>query len=405
MSRSSDNRGLNRRELLFGTAAAGIGAAVTLGVESALATATTVAQQPIISGGEAVPFYGEHQAGIETTPQAHAAFIALDMKPEMDRDALKRLLRILSADAESLTQGTPALADTEPELATEPARLTVTFGFGPGFVASAGGLSPVWLRPLPAFAVDRLEDRWSGGDLLLHVASDDPVTVAHATRMLLKDSRSFATVRWTQTGFRRALGTEQPGTTMRNLFGQVDGTVNPTPGTPDFETLVWGASSNPAWLRGGTSMVLRRVVMDLDSWDRVDRVGREEVMGRRLANGAPLTGNAENDEPDFAATTPLGFPVIADSAHIRRARSENTDQRIYRRGYNYDDAPMEGGTSNSGLLFVSYQANVDEQFVPLQRRLDTLDMLNEWTTPVGSAVFAIPPGCSPGGYIGETLFA
>ena len=30
-------------------------------------------------------------------------------------------------------------------------------------------------------------------------------------------------------------------------------------------------------------------------------------------------------------------------------------------------------------------------------------LLNEWTTPIGSAVFAIPPGCVEGGYIGDTL--
>ncbi|MFP3813568.1 Dyp-type peroxidase, partial [Bacillus sp. SIMBA_005] len=59
--------------------------------------------------------------------------------------------------------------------------------------------------------------------------------------------------------------------------------------------------------------------------------------------------------------------------------------------------------SNSGLLFVSFQADVDAQFVPIQDRLDQLDLLNEWTTPVGSAVFAVPPGCSDGGYIGETI--
>lgn len=45
------------------------------------------------------------------------------------------------------------------------------------------------------------------------------------------------------------------------------------------------------------------------------------------------------------------------------------------------------------------------QFVPIQNRLDELDLLNEWTTPIGSAVFALPPGCSEGGFIGETLLS
>jgi dye decolorizing peroxidase len=116
-----------------------------------------------------------------------------------------------------------------------------------------------------------------------------------------------------------------------------------------------------------------------------------------------LTGTDEFDEPDFEAKTAIGFPVIPEFSHLRRARSENPDERIFRRGYNYDDPPPAGQISDSGLIFVSFQADVDRQFVPIQRRLADLDLLNEWTTPVGSAVFAVPPGCAAGGYIGETL--
>lgn len=63
-----------------------------------------------------------------------------------------------------------------------------------------------------------------------------------------------------------------------------------------------------------------------------------------------------------------------------------------------------GGVSNSGLIFASYQADPLKQFVPIQERLAELDMLNTWTVPIGSAVFAIPPGCSEGSYIGDILF-
>jgi dye decolorizing peroxidase len=425
-------RRLSRRHLLFGGAAAGLGAAgaITAGVlttrdapgvaadgtapagrapAARAADGATVA----LNGAATVPFHGTHQAGITVVPQSHATHLALDLLPGTDRDALRRLLRILTDDAARLTQGASALADSEPELAAVPARLTVTVGFGPELVARAGGAAPSWLRPLPAFGIDRLEEAWSGGDLLLIVAADDPLTVAHATRMLLKDTRSFATLRWTQAGFRRAPGSERPGTTMRNLFGQVDGTVNPQPAEPDFDELVW-SRGEPAWLAGGTSFVLRRIRLDLDKWDRLDRSGREQSVGRTLAVGAPLTGTAETDEPDFEAKTAIGFPVIPEFSHIRRARSENPAERIHRRGYNYDDAPLAappgapdagGSVSNSGMLFGSYQADVDAQFVPIQRRLDELDLLNEWTTPIGSAVFAIPPGCAEGGYLGETLLA
>ena len=400
-----------RRQFLFGGAVVGVGAvgaAAAIGVDAALGRTSPAADASApsapLNGAEKVPFHGVHQAGIDTDAQAHATFVGLDLLDGVDRDALRRMMRILTDDARRLTQGVGALADSEPELAIDPARLTVTFGFGPGLVTRAGGTAPSWLHPLPLFAIDQLQPEFTDGDLLIQVASDDPLTLAHATRMLLKDARSFATPRWVQQGFRRAHGTVAPGTTMRNLFGQVDGTTNPKPGTTDFDRTVW---SDDGWLAGGTSAVIRRIRMDLDKWDRLDRSGREQSVGRTLDTGAPLTGKLEHDEPDFEATTSIGFPVIPRFSHMARARGENpgasASPTIFRRAYNYDEAPSAGAVSDSGLVFVSYQADVATQFTPMQQRLSDLDLLNEWTTPIGSAVFAIPPGCSADGYIGETL--
>lgn len=189
---------------------------------------------------------------------------------------------------------------------------------------------------------------------------------------------------------------------MRNLFGQVDETVNPEPGTTDFEAVVW---SNEGWLAAGTGLVVRRIAMNLDTWDELDRPGREQSVGRHLSNGAPLTGTREHDEPDFEAVTAIGFPVIPEFSHMRRARSDNPKERIFRRSYNYDDSPSGEQVSNSGLIFASYQADVATQFVPIQRRLDELDLLNQWTTPIGSAVFAVPPGCAENSFIGAGILS
>lgn len=400
---TSDGRGASRRQFLLGGAVAGAGAVAAIGIDAAMsAGATDATASPPLNGDVIVPFYGAHQAGIDTDAQAHVSLVALDLRPDTDREALRRLMRTLTDDAARLTRGESALADTEPELATSPARLTVTFGFGPQVVARAGAPAPAWLRPLPAFAIDRLRPEYGDGDLLLQIAADDPVTVAHATRMLLKDARAFAAPRWVQQGFRRAHGTERPGTTMRNLFGQVDGTANPVPGTTGFDEIVW---AHEGWLAGGTGAVVRRIAMDLDKWDRLDRPGRDQALGRTQATGAPLTGTDEFDEPDFAAKDAVGFPVIPEFSHVRRARPDDPAQRIFRRGYNYDDSPPAGTVSDAGLLFVSFQADIDRQFVPLQRRLDELDLLNQWTTPIGSAVFALPPGCAEGGFIGEGILS
>ncbi|MGW0483063.1 Dyp-type peroxidase [Nonomuraea sp. NPDC003214] len=364
---------------------------------AATAAATAVGGSARASAGSGVEaFHGTHQAGVATAPQAHAVFVAFDLLPGTDREALTRLLPLLTDDARRLTQGQPALADTEPELAAGPARLTVTFGFGPGLFKAAKVKSP--LRPLPAFETDKLDKRWNGGDLLVQICADDNLTVAHALRMIVKDARSFARVRWTQRGFRSSAGA--PGITQRNLMGQLDGTVNPA----DLDKAVW-ITDGPEWLRGGTTLVFRRIRMNLETWDAADRVAREFTIGRRLDTGAPLTGRAEHDEPDFDRLNGFGFPVISEYAHIRRARTADPGLRILRRPYNYDEGISADGTSDSGLLFASYQADVERQFVPVQQRLAEGDLLNEWVTTIGSAVFAVPPGCTADGWIGDRLLS
>jgi len=400
-----------RRALIAGglaiTGGAALGPRLTRPADTPAAAALP-AQADVAVGAARLPFYGPHQCGVETDPQAHATFLALDLAPGTDRAALTRMMRLVTDDAARLTQGHPALADIAPHLAATPARLSVTVGFGPA-VFDRDGLAarrPPSVAALPAFGgPDRLQDRWSGGDVLLHVAADDPATVSHAVRMLTTDTRRFATIRWVQRGFRPAAGTLPAGQTLRNLMDQIDGTVNPRPGSPDFADVVW-ARGNPGWFAGGTVLVLRRIRMILEAWDAFDPGGKELVMGRRLGNGAPLTGHTEHDAPDLNAVDTLGLPVIDQNAHIRLAHATTPAERMLRRGYNYDDGPLPDATADSGLLFAAYQGDADTAFVPVQRRLAAADNLNRWITHIGSAVFAIPPGApGPGHYLGESLLS
>ncbi len=402
-------RGPLRRRVLLAGGALTVGGAVAAGAAAARSGGgggTDAAAPATVDGlgGQMVPFHGPHQAGIATPAQAHAAFVALDLAAGVDRAALRRLMLVLSGDAARLTQGRAPLADGQPELAYVPARLTVTFGFGPRLFDAAGlaGQRPETLRQLPAFPIDRLQPRWCGGDLLLQICADDPLTVAHAQRVLVKDSRPFATVRWVQRGFRRARGMQDDGVTQRNVLGQLDGTGNPAPGGAVFDGAVW-TDTGPGWLHGGTTLVLRRIRAELEAWDAVDTAGKEFAVGRRLSDGAPLTGRREQDPPDFAAKNALGLPVISERSHVARAHVTGDRQRIFRRPYNYDEPPGADGTADCGLIFAAYQRDVGGQFLPIQRNLAEADLLNEWVTPIGSAVFAIPPGCEPGGWIGRTL--
>ncbi|MEW5809044.1 MAG: Dyp-type peroxidase [Actinomycetota bacterium] len=391
-----DRPRLNRRRLLAGGAAAAATGATFVGLD-----VVRKHPPPPEFGGDREPFHGPHQAGVATAPQAHATFIALDLNPgaaRTPREALTAVLKLWTSDAARLTQGEPALADTEPELALRPARLTVTVGLGPTVFDRIGAahLRPAGVVPLPPFTTDRLQQNRCGGDLFLQICADDLVPLAHACRVLLKNVRSVATPRWRQNGFRSARGADADGTTMRNLMGQVDGTVNLRAAT-ELDRHVWHPNIGQQWFAGGTVAVIRTIRAEMDTWDELDRTSKEIAVGRRLATGAPLTGTQEFDEPDFAAMQ-NGIPVIPPNAHIALARARTDDERFLRRGYNYDDPGGE-----RGLLFVAYQRDPVRQFIPVQQRLAAADALNPWITTVGSATFAILPGVPVDGYLGQSL--
>jgi dye decolorizing peroxidase len=396
---------LRRRALLLGGAAAAVGGgtAAALAARREDTEAGPVAVAP--TGAEAVPFHGAHQPGVDTLPaQAHAVFLALDLKSGSGPAEVRRLMRLLSDDAARLMGGRAPLAAEDQELAALPSRLTVTFGFGPGLFDAVGraGDCPGVVRELPAFPTDRLDPRWSGGDLLMQVCSDDPVPLSYAVRRLVRDARSIASVRWTQRGFNPARGSEPAGTTPRNLFGQRDGTANPAPGSTELADAVW-VRDGPSWLVGGTMLVLRRIRMDLDTWDDFGREGKEMAFARRLDTGAPVTGGTEFDEVDPRAVDERGMPIAAASAHVVRAKARTPAERMLRRGYSYDDGPTPDGAPDAGQLFAAYQADAATAFVPVQARLAESDVMNLWITHVGSAAFVIPPGCAEGEFVGAGL--
>ncbi|MCY1137279.1 Dyp-type peroxidase [Actinoplanes sp. Pm04-4] len=385
----------SRRHLLTGAAAAGLGAAAGGGLVAAARsdTPTSVAAvESLTTGTSTVPFYGPRQAGVAEDPPAHAAFVAFTLPAGTDRRALGRMMRLLSDDAGRLTQGVPALGDTDATLAPLPSRLTVTFGFGTGLYRAAGLESPV--ADLPKFKIDRLEQRWSGGDLLLQICADDPLTVAHTQRMLIKDARPFAAVRWVQQGFRRSPGVQAPEHTQRNVMGQLDGTANPR--GAEIDPAVWNDD-------GSTTLVVRRMRAEIEKWDILSVADKENAVGRRLDSGAPLSGTQEHDEPDFTKLDASGLPAMPDFSHVTRARVTDPSLKLLRRPYNYDGVPNAAGQPDSGLIFASYQKDVARQFIPIQQRLADKDVLNEWITPIGSAVFAIPPGCTDAGWIGDQV--
>lgn len=386
----SDTSSQPSRRAFLGGSAAGL----TLGGLGGFLAGHEPDEAEAYLGTETIEATGLHQPGV-ISPETNFATVVGYQLHNYDVESLTRLMKLWSSNIVRLMAGQPTITDTEPELATNPAKLTITLGVGPGFFSGElADRKPDWLEQLPAYSIDKLEDQWSGGDLCLLIASEDPTTLSHAVRVMSKEARDFATVKWTQQGFRHTSATWRHGTTIRNLFGQVDGSINPDP--VEESELVF-RDNGEDWMIGGSTLVIRRIAMNLDTWDELDRPAREVVIGRDLDTGAPLTGGQEKDPVDLEAKNELGFPVIDMAAHARRAQTADPTQRIYRRPYNYDLPPTpetlaSGQLSNAGLIFMAFQADIDHQYKPMQAQLAEMDMLNQWTVPIGSSVFAIPPG-------------
>ncbi len=347
-----------------------------------------------------VEFEGEHQAGISTPPQAFANVLGFNLYRDVKRDDAKRLLRLWTEDARRLTTGKTPVGDLEPELAWTPANLTMTCGLGEPFFDKLGltDQKPSWLHDIDAFSKDKLEDEWGQTDICVQICADDPITLAHATRHFIRSSVRYAEVKWLQHGFLHASGSVEKGATGRNLFGFKDGTVNPS-SDEEYADQVW-IDEGPDWAKDGTCLVVRRIAYNMDEWEKLDRASREMVFGRTMTEGAPLSGGDEFTPADYKKTDELGLPVIDPMSHMARAVNpdDKPNQKLKRRAYNYDLPPVPGDIdrSNSGLIFICFQKNPEEQFTAIQKRLDQADRLNQWTTHIGSSVYFCPPGVGEG---------
>jgi len=379
------------------TGLAGVGASAIAAGSLGPGAERASAAVPAAADG-AVPFHGDHQAGIATPTQQYLQFAALDMAGGTTAADLRRLLRAWSAAAAAMARGrligevsalgTPP-ADTGEAIGLGAASLTVTFGFGPSLFGRVGlaGRRPAPLVDLPPFLGDDLDPAISGGDLGVQVCADDPQVAFHAVHELIRLAIGTATPAWLLAGFgRTANSTHQ--VLPRNLMGFQDGTANiKVEDTAALDRFVWAAGpASPAWMHGGSYLVARRIAIALALWDSTNLNGQQDTIGRHKLSGALL------------------HPV-PPTAHIKLTSPEmNGGEQILRRGYSFTDGIAEpSGVPAVGLMFLCYQRDPRRQFIPIQRRIAGRDGLSLYLRHIGSAIFACPPGARPGGYVGETL--
>jgi deferrochelatase/peroxidase EfeB len=417
---------VNRRGFLVGGLAGGVGVGVGLGAAGAGAQPLSDAEQARNALADSlvtrIPFDGPHQAGILTPRQDQMTVVALDsIAPSSVQ--LFEALEAVSAQARRLTQGGPVgvteVDDPAPDSGIlgaydSPDGLTVTVAFGASLFDDRYGLArrrPRHLVEMPNFSNDAIDPARGGGDVLLQVCANHRDTVVHAVREVLRAVAGKLVVRWTLDGFSSAQRGPTPRSSKRNLFAFRDGTANPDVGDAALmNRLLWigGApgSGEPAWSAGGTYQVVRTIRMHVEFWDRVGLLEQEQMIGRDRVSGAPLGGTDEFENPDYASD-PHGRRIKLD-AHIRLANPRTpatADQRILRRGFNYDRGVDEAGDLDQGLLFIAFNQDIDRQFATIQNRL-TPEPMVDYITPVGGGYFFAPRGTRGlGDWVGSGLLA
>ena len=393
---------------------------------------------------QAEPFWGEHQGGIVTWPIQHQSFFAtFDLTTTRREDVIK-LLKAWTIAAARMTAGetaqpmdqglqvavpgpaqdlldgdpsfgTPAsrkvAADTGEAIGMTPSRLTLTFGFGPGLFTKDGqdrfGLAsrrPEALVDLPAFSGDQLQEERTGGDLSIQACAEDAQVAFHAVRQLARIADGVATLRWVQTGFRNSSG-------ARHLLGfSVEGMPNPA--VTDLKTMteaVWSGGDGPAWMRGGSYVVTRRMRFALEHWDRMPTEYQEKAVGGGKYKGDPMVnphgdGQGTEGHDDAADHHPSHLDIVMPHAYT-----------LFRRSYSYLDGANVTAERwppwrkeleyDAGMFFLCYQRDPRTGFIKLFEQMAKHDfMLNQFWTHEGSGLFACPPGVRKGGYLGQGLF-
>ncbi|GGZ10064.1 hypothetical protein GCM10010300_62590 [Streptomyces olivaceoviridis] len=399
--------GISRRALLGTAGATGLvlgTAGGAVGYASAPAGATPLTS---VGSGRAM-FHGKHQPGITEGLQACGHLVAFDLAAGAGRKEAAALLRRWSTTAERLMAGEAAPhGDTDVARDAGPSSLTLTFGFGYSFFGRTGleKQRPGALDPLPDFSSDHIDRSRSDGDLWVQIGANDALVAFHALRAIQKDAGSAARVRWQMNGFNRSPGATAQPMTARNLMGQLDGTGNPKPTDADFDQRIFvPASGEPAWMANGSYAVVRRIRMLLDDWEKLSLTAQEQVIGRRKANGAPLSGGDETTPMDLEKSDAHGDYVVPLNAHARITRPEkNGGAAMLRRPFSYHDGIDADGTPDAGLLFVCWQADPLRGFVPVQRKLDRGDALSKYIRHEASGLFAVPGGAAKGEYVGQRL--
>lgn len=415
----------DRRNLLKTLGAGAVGVFAASGAKAQTPAPHSVQEAPLghaDSAAQRVAFHGPHQAGI-TTPRPASGLVASFDIVVSSLDEFEQMLRRLTERARFLTQGGP-VPQRDPKLPPADSGLlgpdippdaqTITLALGDSVFQRFDWLTP--LRParlqrMVQFPNDALEPGICHGDMTLQFCANLQDTNMHAMRDIVKNLSEFLVVRWMYEGSVPPVPPAPDGSTpsARNFLGFRDGSANPdSTDAPLMDQVVWiSAADEPEWTRGGTYQAVRIIRNFVERWDRTPLREQELIFGRRKISGAPLDAPQDATEqalPDYKADTDGQLTPM--DAHIRLANPRTPDSArnlMLRRPFNYSRGVTKSGQLDQGLLFISYQADLQQGFIDVQNRLNG-EPLEEYIKPVGGGYFFALPGVrDDADYLGSSL--
>lgn len=419
-------RTVSRRSLIAGVAAGIVGGAlagtgVTHVVESALESNSDPDGRAYdrIDLTPVIPYYDEpHPCGIQTMQQRYLTFAMVDMNEGATRQDLQLLLARWTAAISIMQQGKP-LGDIRPTfsgssvpkdvgeaLEIAPCSLTVTIGFGESLFDDRFGIAafkPEKLVEFDRITAARLDPDEQGSDFGVQICADDRQVVFHALRTLAKIARPKAKVTFMQHGFKPARQSDTQ-TTPRDLFGFRDGSSNPVL-DKEFDDFVWVSGGDQEWFEGGSYMVYRRTVIDIETWEN-DRISdQEQLIGRYKDTGAPLStpDGGEFTIPDFEARDEDGNLLIDPNCHVAITSDIRLGFKILRRDFNFWTGLNEHGDQDCGFVNMAY-VNDPYNYWKLRDDMGKYDRLNEYYYDDLSGLYAVPQAPKSGHYIGQEFF-
>lgn len=224
---------------------------------------------------------------------------------------------------------------------------------------------PLFLKDIPKFAHDSLEDDYSDGDILFQSCSNDRQVAFHAIRNLIWIGSGKVQVKFLEDGFIKGAKKETP----RNLFRFKDGTADHD-SQKGYKEVVWAENDEPTWFQGGSYLGYRKIQMFLEVWDRSSLYDQENTFGRNKMSGAAFGRKKEFDEVILSKQP--------KDSHIYLVKK--TEQQIHCRAYSYQNGiQSKTGNIDAGLLFISFMKDPFKQYVPMLKIMGEKDALNEYT--------------------------